>query len=96
MEIIYLLLILYKHRSMEGEMRERAVQERKVVGFLGHIMKEWKVNMEVKKGLHNGIIVPTITYARKTWVWNECQRLWIQTVKVCYRRKICGERKMDG
>ncbi len=49
--------------SMEGETRERAVQGRKVVGSLGNMIKERTVRMEVKKGLRDGIIVPTIMYA---------------------------------
>ncbi len=55
-----------KHESMEGETREGAVQGRKVVGSLGHMAKGRTVSMEVKKGLCDGIIVPTITYARET------------------------------
>ncbi len=53
---------------MEGETREGAFQGKKVVGSVGRMMKERTVNMQIKKGLHDRIIVPTITY---TWVWNE-------------------------
>ncbi len=49
---------------MEGETRERTVQGRKVVGSLGRMMKGRTVSMEVKKGLRDGIIVPT----SETWV----------------------------
>ncbi len=64
-----------KHGSMEGKTRESAVQGRKVVGSLGRMMKGRTVSMEVKKGLRDGIIVPIITYASGTWVWNEMQKL---------------------
>ena len=57
--------------SMDGEMRERVAQGRKVVGFLGCIMKERSVNMEVRKELHDEIVILTITLANETWVWNE-------------------------
>ncbi len=70
-EFKYLGLIRCKHGSIEGETRETAVQGRKVIGSLEHVMKGRIVSMEVKKGLHDGIIVPTITYASETWVWNE-------------------------
>ena len=43
-------------------------------------MKERKVSMEVKKVLHDGIIV-LITYAGETKVWNESQRSRIQSVE---------------
>ena len=56
---------------MDGETRERAIQGRKVVGPLGRIMKGRTVSMDVKKGLCDGVLLPTITYASETWVWNE-------------------------
>ncbi len=72
-EFKYLGSIMCKHESMEGDIRERAVQGRKVAGSLGCMMKGRTVSMEVKKELCDGIIVLTITYASETWVWNERQ-----------------------
>ena len=95
-EFKYLGSILCKYGSMEGETRERAVQGRKVVGSLGRMMKERTVSMEVKKGLRDGIIVPTLTYASETWAWNERQRSRIQAVEMSYLRNACGVRRMDG
>ncbi len=63
-----------KHGGTEGETRERALQGRKVVGSLRHIMNGRSVSMEVKRDLRNTVIVPTLTYASKTWAWNESQR----------------------
>ena len=34
-------------------------------------MKGRNVSMDIKKGLRNSIVVPTITYAAETWTWNE-------------------------
>ena len=50
--------------------REKDVCEegRKVVGSL-RSMIEMIVGMEVKNGLHNGIILLTLTYGSETWVW---------------------------
>ncbi len=52
--------------------------------------------MEVKKGLRDGIIVVTVTYASETWVWNERQRSKIQAVEVSYLRGGCGVWRMNG
>lgn len=54
---------------MEGETREKTVHGRKVVGSLGHIMKETMVSTKLKKGLGSAMIVQT----HKTWVWNARQ-----------------------
>ena len=45
----YLGSILYQHGSMESEMRERAVDGRKLINYLGHVIKEKKVNTEMIK-----------------------------------------------
>ena len=82
--------------SMEGETRERAVQGRKVIGSLGRMMRERTVSSEVKKGLRDGIIVPTLTYASETWVWNERQRSRIRAVEISFLRSACGVSRMDG
>ncbi len=63
-----------KHGGTEGEIKERTLQGRRVVGSLGRIMNGRRVSMEVKRDLRNTIIVPTITYASETRSWNESQR----------------------
>ncbi len=42
---------------------------------MGRIMKGRSVSMEIKRDLTNSVIVPTLTYASKTWAWNERQRV---------------------
>ncbi len=87
-EFKYLGSIMCKHGGTERETKERALQRRKVVGSLGRIMKGRSVSMEVKRDLRNTVIVPTLTYASRTWAWNESQRSrgekWIiQVREVC-------------
>ncbi len=95
-EFKYLGLIMCKHGSMDGETKERAEQGRDVAGSLGCIMKGRTVSMDVKKGLRDGITVPTITCASMTWVWNERQRSRIQAVEMSYLRSAWEVQKMDG
>ncbi len=72
-EFKYLGSIMCKHGGTEGEIRERALQGRRVAGSLGRIMNGRSVSMEVKRDLRNTIIVSTLTYASETWAWNESQ-----------------------
>ena len=51
----YLGKVLYKHRRMEGEIRER---ERAVKG---RIMRGRNVSIGVNKHLRNSILLPTLT-----------------------------------
>ncbi len=65
-EFKYLGTILCKHGSMEGEIREKAVKGRQVMGALEKVMKGRNVSMAVKKGLRNSVILPTLSYASET------------------------------
>ncbi len=54
------------------------------------------VSMEVKRNLRNTVIVTTLTYASKTWAWNESQRSRVQAEEMSYLRSACGVSRMDG
>ncbi len=95
-EFKYLGSVMSKHDGTEGKTRERALQGRKVVGSLGRIMKGRSVSMEVKRDLRNTVIAPTLTYASKTWAWNESQRSRVQAVEMSNLRSACGVSRMDG
>ena len=58
-------------------------------------MKGRNVSADVKKGVRNSIVVPTLTYAGETWTWNEAQRVRIQAVKMSYLRGACGLTRWD-
>ncbi len=66
-EFKYLGTILCKHGSMEGEIRERTVKGRQVIGVLERVMKGRNVSMEVKWGIRNSVVLPTLSYASETW-----------------------------
>ncbi len=78
---MYLGSILCIYSRMEVETREKSCA-REENGSLRWMMKERTVNMEVMKGLRGGILVPTLTYASETWVWDERQRSKIQVVQM--------------
>ncbi len=46
---------------MEGEAKEQVMKGRSVVGSLSRVMKGRYVSMDVKRGLRNSIILPTLT-----------------------------------
>ncbi len=73
-EFEYLGTVLCKHGEMEGEVRERAVKGRSVIGSLAKVTRGWNVSMEVKRGLRNSILLPTLTYGSETWMWIRVQQ----------------------
>lgn len=56
---------LGKFGDMEEEIRERAVQVRKVIGSLNRMTKERRVSMEVKKELRVITVLLTLTYGNQ-------------------------------
>ncbi len=44
----YLGTVLYKHGGMEGEIRERVMKGRSVVGSLAGVMKGRNVSMDIR------------------------------------------------
>ncbi len=94
-EFKYLRTILCKNGSMEGEIRERTVKDRQVTGALKIVMKGRSVSMGVKKGIRNSVILPTLSYASKTWTWNATQQSRIRAVEISYMRGSCGVSRWD-
>ncbi len=63
---------------------------RQVVGALVRVMKGGCVNMEVKRGIRNSIILPTLPCASEIWTWNAAQESKILAVEMSYIRGACG------
>ncbi len=63
---------------------------------MGCMTKGRTANMEIKKALHDNIIVPTLMYANETWTWNEGQRSRIQAVETSYLTSACGLNRIDS
>ncbi len=94
-EFKYLGTILCKHGSMEGELRERSVKGRQVMGAVERVMKGRNVSMVVKGGIRYSVILPTLLYASETWTWNAAQQSRIRAVEMSYMRGACDVSRWD-
>ncbi len=72
-EFKYLGTVLSKHGEIE-EVRERAVKGRSIIGSPARVVKGRSVSMEVKRGLRNSVLLPTLMYGSETWTWNRTQQ----------------------
>ncbi len=88
--------MLCKHEGMEGEIRERVMKGRSVVGLLAGVMKRRNVSMDVKRGLRNSILLPALTYGSENWTWNGAQQSREHAVEMSYLRGACGVGRWDG
>ncbi len=89
-EFKYLGTILCKHGSMEGEVRERTVKGRQVMGALERVMQGRNVIIEVNWGIRNSVTLPTLSCASETWTWKAAEQSQIRAVEMSYMRGACG------
>ena len=94
MEIVnsfkYLGSVLSKDGTMDEEVRERVQQGRRVVGALKAVTGSRVVSMEVKKSLHDSVVIPTLTYGSEAWTLVERLRPRVRAVEMNYLRSACG------
>ena len=95
-EFKYSGTVLCKHEGVEGEIRERVMKGRSVMGLLAGVMKGRNVSMDMKRGLRNSILLPTLTYGSKNWTWNGVQQSRVRAVEMSYLRGACGVSRWDG
>ncbi len=69
---------------------------RSVVGSLAGVMKGRNVSMDVKRGLRNSILLPTLTYGSENWTWSRAQQSRAHAVEMSYLRVACGVNRWDG
>ncbi len=81
---------------MEGEIRKRVMKGRSVVGLLAGVMKGKSVSVDVKRGLRNSILLPTVTYGSENWTWTGAQQSRVCAVEMNYLRGACGVSRWDG
>ncbi len=51
--------------------------------------------MDVKRGLRNSILLPTLIYGSENWTWNGAQQSRVRAVEMSYLR-VCGMSRWDG
>ncbi len=69
---------------------------RSVVVLHTGVMKGRNVSMDVKRGLRNSILLPTLTYGSENWTWNGTQQSRVCAVEMSYLRGACGVSRWDG
>ncbi len=88
--------VLHKHGGMEREIREQVMKGRSVVGSLAGVMKGRNVSMDMKKGLRNSILLPTLTYELENQTWHGAQQSRGRALEMSYLRGACGVSRWDG
>ncbi len=54
------------------------------------------MSKEVKRGLRNSILLPTLTHGSENRTWNGAQQLRVSAVEMSYLKGVCGVSRRDG
>ena len=91
----YLGALLDKRGLGEAEVSSRVKKGRKVVGCVGELKRKYKMRGDALRSIHEGVLVPTLTYGCETLVWNAEARSKVRAVEMSNLRNICGVRRID-
>ena len=80
---------------LEGEIRERAVSGRCVIGLLARIMRGKNISMDIKRRLRNSIFLPTLLYGLEAWAWNRTHQSRVRAVEMNYLKGTWGVTKCN-
>ena len=64
----YLRVDFASNGRMDAELNHRSREVRKCAGVLKSVWKNRNVSMETKRGMYEGIVVPTALYGSEAWV----------------------------
>ncbi|MCP4337615.1 MAG: reverse transcriptase family protein, partial [Desulfobulbaceae bacterium] len=86
----YLGSVMSKDGGLEDEMQERVQQGKRVVGTLKSVTRNRAMSMEVKKTLHDSVVIPTLTYGSEAWTMTGRHKSRVRGVEMSYLRSACG------
>ena len=64
----YLGVVFALNGRMYAELNNRSMEVRKCAGVLKSVWKNRNVSIETKRGMYEGIVVPTNLYGSRAWV----------------------------
>jgi len=86
----YLGSMMSKEGSIEDDVHERVQQGKKVAGTLNAVIRNRAVSMEVKKSLHDSVVIPTLTYRSGALALLGRHKSRLRGVEMSYLRSACG------
>ena len=80
---------------MDAELNHRSIEVRKCAGMLKNVWKNTNVLMETKRGMYEGISVPTALYGSEAWVLENKVKNRMDVAKMSCLRSMCGVTRRD-
>ena len=91
----YLGVDIKSDGSQGAEMGHRRIEAAKLLGALKGVWNKGPMSTEVKLGMYEGIMVPTVMYGSECWTLNARERKQVDVIEMKCLRAIKGVRWFD-
>ncbi len=81
--------------GIEGEVKFRMNEVRKVCGGMKRVFKCKSLGMSAKRRLYEGVVVPMALYGAETWNMGAAERKRLNVMERRCLRSLCGVTQMD-
>ena len=81
--------------KIEPEVKVRVNEAGKVLGGMRKILKSRSLQMNVKRKLYEGIVVPTALYGAETWNMGTAEKKRLNVLEMRCLRSMCGVTRRD-
>ena len=91
----YLGSVVAADGGVEEDVRQRVNEGCRVMGVLNGLFKCRELRMEAKRGLYEGVVVPTVMYGSEAWGLKMKERNTLNVFDMRCLRSMCGVTRVD-
>ena len=91
----YLGSVIAADGGVEADVRHRVNEGCKVLGAMNGLMKNRGLEMDVKRGLYEKVVVPTVTYGSELWGMKVSERRRLNVFEMKCLRSMAGVSRLD-
>ncbi|GBP21269.1 hypothetical protein EVAR_11664_1 [Eumeta japonica] len=89
-KFVYLGSLFTNYGKHDRDIERKVNAENKVSGALLAIMNNKSVSRHGRLAIYNGVLISTLTYGSKSWVWQKKNESRINAVEMLSLRSTCG------
>lgn len=94
-EFVYLGCVFTRDGKYEEDIERRVKLGNQVNGALHSLMHNRNLSNKARLAIHEGVLIPTLTYGSECWVWQKKNESRLNAVEMRSLRNMCGLRLVD-
>ena len=91
----YLGSVVAANGGVEADVGSRVAEASKAMGALRRVLKNRGMSLAAKRGLYEGVIVPTVLYGAEAWSTRVAERKKLNVFEMKCLRSMIGVTRMD-